>query len=184
MSRLFKAIGLMSGTSLDGVDGALLTTDGEMVAEPGLALTFPYGAETRAKLHAALVAARSLTRGLPVPPEIDAAERVLTEAHVDLVAHLLAQAQLEPSDVDYIGFHGQTVLHRPEKKLTVQIGDAPALAKLIHVPVMYDFRAADVDAVERSPAHETDHFEEPGHRVKQPLFRGWFQRRTSKVSRR
>ena len=60
MPKLFKVIGLMSGTSLDGVDGAFLTTDGEMVAEPGPALTFPYGADTRAKLHAALVAARSV----------------------------------------------------------------------------------------------------------------------------
>ncbi len=49
-------------------------------------------------------------------------------------------------DIDIVGFHGQTVLHRPEKKLTVQIGDAAALAKAIHIPVMYDFRAADVDA--------------------------------------
>jgi anhydro-N-acetylmuramic acid kinase len=146
VSRLFKAIGLMSGTSLDGVDGAILTTDGEMVAEPGPALTFPYGAETRAKLHAALAAARSLTRGLPVPPEIDAAERVLTEAHVDLVAHLLAQAELQPSDVDYIGFHGQTVLHRAHEHWTWQIGDGAELARATGIAVVNDFRSADVAA--------------------------------------
>ncbi len=146
VSRLFKVIGLMSGTSLDGVDGAFLTTDGETVAEPGPALTFPYGADTRAKLHAALVAARSLTRGLPVPPEIDAAERVLTEAHVDLVAHLLAQAQLEPSDVDYIGFHGQTVLHRAHERWTWQIGDGAELARATGIAVVNDFRSADVAA--------------------------------------
>ena len=49
-------------------------------------------------------------------------------------------------DIDIVGFHGQTVLHRPERKLTVQIGDGAALAKAIHIPVMYDFRAADVAA--------------------------------------
>ena len=49
-------------------------------------------------------------------------------------------------DIDIVGFHGQTVLHRPERGLTVQIGDAAALAKAIHIPVMHDFRAADVAA--------------------------------------
>jgi anhydro-N-acetylmuramic acid kinase len=53
---------------------------------------------------------------------------------------------MRPEDIDIVGFHGQTVLHRPEKRLTVQIGDAAALAKTIHIPVMHDFRAADVAA--------------------------------------
>jgi anhydro-N-acetylmuramic acid kinase len=53
---------------------------------------------------------------------------------------------MRPEDIDIVGFHGQTVLHRPEKRLTVQIGDAAALAKAIHIPVMHDFRAADVAA--------------------------------------
>jgi anhydro-N-acetylmuramic acid kinase len=93
-----------------------------------------------------LVAARSLTRGQPVPREIDAAERVLTEAHADLVAHLLAQAQLEPSDVDYIGFHGQTVLHRADEHWTWQIGDGAELARATGIAVVNDFRSADVAA--------------------------------------
>ena len=146
MSKLFKVIGLMSGTSLDGVDGAFLTTDGESVAEPGLALTFPYQGETREKLHAALTAARSMTRGSPVPREIAEAERVLTEAHVDLVAHLLAQAELDAADVDYIGFHGQTVLHRAAEHWTWQIGDGAALARATGIAVVNDFRSADVAA--------------------------------------
>jgi anhydro-N-acetylmuramic acid kinase len=136
----------MSGTSLDGVDGAFLTTDGESVAEPGLALTFPYRGETRAKLHAALTATRSMTRSSPLPPEIAEAERVLTEAHIDLVAHLLAQAELEATDVDYIGFHGQTVLHRAHERWTWQIGDGAALARATGIAVVNDFRSADVAA--------------------------------------
>ena len=136
----------MSGTSLDGVDGAILATDGEDVAKPGVALTFPYLGETRALLHAALETARSMTRGEPVPPEITEAERVLTEAHVDLVAHLLAHARFEPSDIDYIGFHGQTVLHRAAERWTWQIGDAAALAHATSIAVVNDFRSADVAA--------------------------------------
>ena len=74
------------------------------------------------------------------------AERVVTLAHAEAVAAFIAQHRMRFDDIDIVGFHGQTVLHRPERKLTVQIGDAPALAKAIHIPVMYDFRAADVEA--------------------------------------
>jgi anhydro-N-acetylmuramic acid kinase len=146
VSQLFKVIGLMSGTSLDGIDAALLTTDGESVVRPGPALTLPYRSETRAMLHAALSVARSVTRGDPVPPEVSAAERVLTDAHADAVALLLARAQLRASDVDYVGFHGQTVLHRPAERWTWQIGDGAALARATGIAVVNDFRSADVAA--------------------------------------
>jgi anhydro-N-acetylmuramic acid kinase len=71
---------------------------------------------------------------------------MVTMAHAEAVAAFVAQHRMRPEDIDIVGFHGQTVLHRPEKRLTVQIGDAAALAKAIHIPVMHDFRAADVAA--------------------------------------
>jgi anhydro-N-acetylmuramic acid kinase len=74
------------------------------------------------------------------------AERVVTAAHAEAVASFKAQNRVSSEDIDIVGFHGQTVLHRPADKLTVQIGDAAALAKAIHIPVMHDFRAADVAA--------------------------------------
>ena len=67
-------------------------------------------------------------------------------ADAEAVAAFTAQNRLSREDVDIVGFHGQTVLHRPAQKMTVQIGDAAALAKAIHIPVMHDFRAADVAA--------------------------------------
>jgi anhydro-N-acetylmuramic acid kinase len=148
VSELFKVIGLMSGTSLDGIDAALLETDGESVARPGPALTLPYRTETRAMLHGALAAARAMARGAAVPPNIIAAERVLTDAHVDAVALLLARAALKPSDVDYLGFAGQTLLHRPApaERWTWQIGDGAALARATGIAVVDDFRTADVAA--------------------------------------
>jgi len=146
VSELFKVIGLMSGTSLDGVDASLLTTDGETVAWPGPALELPYRRETRALLHDALEAARTMTRGAPVPAEITAAERMLTDAHAVIVALLLARAEMKPSDIDYVGFHGQTVLHRPAEHWTWQIGDGAALARLTGIAVVNDFRSADVAA--------------------------------------
>src|SRR5262245_27358960 len=146
VSQLFKVIGLMSGTSLDGIDAALLTTDGESIARAGPALTFPYRSETRAMLHKALAAARMMVRATPVPIEISAAERVLTDAHADVVALLLARAEVKPSDIDYIGFHGQTVLHRPAERWTWQIGDGARLAHATGIAVVNDFRSADVAA--------------------------------------
>jgi anhydro-N-acetylmuramic acid kinase len=144
--ELFKVIGLMSGTSLDGIDAALLTTDGERVAQPGPALEFPYRRETRALLHDALEAARTMRRDVQVPAEITNAERILTEAHAGVVALLLAQAEMKPLDIDYLGFHGQTVLHRSAEHWTWQIGDGAALARATGIAVVNDFRSADVAA--------------------------------------
>jgi anhydro-N-acetylmuramic acid kinase len=74
------------------------------------------------------------------------AERVVTVAHAEAVASFTAHNHINYEDIDIVGFHGQTVLHRPAERMTVQIGDAAALAKAIHIPVMHDFRAADVAA--------------------------------------
>jgi anhydro-N-acetylmuramic acid kinase len=146
MTQIQKVIGLMSGTSLDGVDAALLETDGEGVARPGLGLTVPYQDETRALLRAALDEARAVAQGAPVPQSIREAERRLTEVHAEAVKALLARAGIGASDVALIGFHGQTILHRPERHWTWQIGDGALLARLTSIDVINDFRSADVKA--------------------------------------
>jgi anhydro-N-acetylmuramic acid kinase len=136
----------MSGTSLDGVDAALLDTDGEGAARPGPSLTLPYDRDTRALLRGALEAARGLTREKPIPGSIREAERVLTEKHAEAVKALLQQAGLAAKDVSLLGFHGQTILHRPEQGWTWQIGDGALLAWLTGIDVVNDFRSADVAA--------------------------------------
>jgi anhydro-N-acetylmuramic acid kinase len=146
MAEIHKVIGLMSGTSLDGIDAALLETDGEAVAVPGPALTRPYDPETRAVLRAAILEARGLGEGSPMPDSIRAAETRATEAHAEAVRALLAQAGLQAKDVALIGLHGQTILHRPEARLTWQIGDGAALARATGIAVVNDFRSADVRA--------------------------------------
>jgi anhydro-N-acetylmuramic acid kinase len=146
MTGIQKVIGLMSGTSLDGVDAALLDTDGEELVEPGPGLTQPYDSRTRGLLRDALDAARKVTQGGPVPPSISEAERILTAAHADAVRALLKTAELRPADVSLIGFHGQTILHRPEARWTWQIGDGALLAQLTGIDVINDFRSADVAA--------------------------------------
>jgi anhydro-N-acetylmuramic acid kinase len=146
MSEILKVIGLMSGTSLDGVDAALLETDGEDIARPGPGLTVPYDKETRALLAAALESARNVAEGAPVPHSIRDAERLLTQAHADAVQALLQKTGLAADQIALIGFHGQTILHRPAQHWTWQIGDGTLLARLTGIDVVNDFRSADVKA--------------------------------------
>jgi anhydro-N-acetylmuramic acid kinase len=133
------ALGLMSGTSLDGIDAALIRSDGIAVQETGAAQTIPYGTELRERL-------RGLLGGEGTPSEEAAVARLLTEAHAEAVARLLAAAGRAPASVDVIGFHGHTILHRPKDGITRQIGDGALLAALAGIPVVNDFRTADVAA--------------------------------------
>jgi anhydro-N-acetylmuramic acid kinase len=148
------AIGLMSGTSLDGVDAAVLITDGETIAGFGAHQYRAYDAAERDVLRRALSEARQLTDRRARPGALAEAERVVTDAHGDAVERLMRDNHLTPASagdttrgaIDLIGFHGQTVFHAPERRLTVQIGDAAQLAARTGIPVVHDFRAADVAA--------------------------------------
>ena len=127
-----RALGLMSGTSADGVDAAIIETDGETVHAFGPCHTVPYAAELRAAVLAAM------TAGAAPPGLADAVTRANSEA----AQALLALA----GPVDVVGMHGQTILHEPERRRTVQIGDGAALARMLGVPVVDQFRLADVGA--------------------------------------
>jgi anhydro-N-acetylmuramic acid kinase len=143
---MLTTIGLMSGTSLDGVDVALIETDGKRIQAFGPSGYRPYSDRERCVLRQALADAVDLLGREARPGVLQEAERVVTQAHVEAVSSFRAQNRIACEDVDIVGFHGQTVLHRPDRRLTVQIGDAAMLAKAIHIPVMYDFRGADVAA--------------------------------------
>ena len=146
MPTMLTAIGLMSGTSLDGVDVALIETDGQRVRTFGPTGYRVYSGPERSVLRQALAEAVALSRRDDRPGILAEAERVVTAAHVEAVAAFLAQNHIAAANVDVIGFHGQTVLHRPAERLTVQIGDAAMLARAVQIPVVHDFRAADVAA--------------------------------------
>jgi anhydro-N-acetylmuramic acid kinase len=143
---MLTAIGLMSGTSLDGVDVALIETDGKRVKSFGPSGYRPYTDNERGLLRQALTEAVHLPKREARPGILREAERAVTVAHAEAVATFTAQHHISRETIDIVGFHGQTVLHRPAQKMTVQIGDATALARAIHIPVMHDFRAADVAA--------------------------------------
>jgi len=140
-------IGLMSGTSLDGVDAAVIRTDGERISEFGAGDTRPYDAAERAVLQAAVDAALAWNfQG--EAPDFAAAESVLTASHAELVEAVIAKAGLTARQISLVGFHGQTVLHRApsgrRRGRTCQIGDGQALADRLGIDVVYDFRSADM----------------------------------------
>lgn len=136
----------MSGTSLDGIDVALLRTDGENRVERGPARTYAYTSDERALLALALREALRIANREDRPAGLAQTERALTEWHAAAVQRFCAEDRLSVSDIDVVGFHGQTVLHRPERRLTVQLGDGQFLADRTGMPVMFDMRAADVAA--------------------------------------
>jgi anhydro-N-acetylmuramic acid kinase len=141
-----RAIGLMSGTSLDGVDVALIETDGERIAHFGPSGYRPYADDEQALLRQALAQGVALTDRAARPGVLAEADDFVTRVHAETVEAFLDTEHIDKSDVAIIGFHGQTVLHRPGQRLTVQIGDGKALARRLGIPVAYDFRAADVAA--------------------------------------
>src|SRR5262245_24925384 len=121
------AIGLMSGTSLDGVDLALIETDGEGAIAPGPSATLDCTRDERDLLRRSLADARGLSDRHSRPGSLAAAEAMVTDRHAGLVETFLRDQRLRADAIDVVGFHGQTVLHRPEARLTVQIGDGPRL---------------------------------------------------------
>jgi anhydro-N-acetylmuramic acid kinase len=141
-----RAIGLMSGTSLDGVDAAIIETDGERILGFGPTFYRPYRDEERAVLRQALEAAVTLTDRTSRPGVIAQAEELTTRTHAEVIERLMAEKGIRPGDIAVVGFHGQTVIHKPQQKLTVQVGDGAALARRLGIPVVHDFRQADIEA--------------------------------------
>ncbi len=138
---MIRALGTMSGTSVDGIDLAIIKTDGERIGAFGPAATLPYRPETRAAVLDLIDA------GGEAPAERYAAiGRLVTEDHATAIAQFLAAHRIAPSHLALITFHGQTVLHRPERRLTVQLGNPQALADRLGLPVVGELRQADVAA--------------------------------------
>jgi len=141
-----RAIGLMSGTSMDGIDVALIETDGEAVSRFGPSALHFYQEDEVALLRRAVEAAPALRLRTERPGVIAEAERMSTALHASAVNTFLTVNGIDRTSIDVVGYHGQTILHRPTEKLTVQLGDGAALARETGIPVVYDFRAADVAA--------------------------------------
>lgn len=151
-----RVIGMMSGTSLDGIDAAVVETDGEAVTGFGAREAYAYTPDERTLLTKATEAGRdpgvqTAWHGGAARTEgalaiIAEAERLLTRAHASLVSTLAERDKQAGAGLDLIGFHGQTLFHAPDRHFTWQIGDGALLAQLTGLPVICDFRSADVAA--------------------------------------
>ncbi|MEX0320342.1 MAG: anhydro-N-acetylmuramic acid kinase [Ruegeria sp.] len=123
-----RALGAMSGTSLDGVDAAMVETDGLSIFDFGDSRYRSYSEEERAVLRASL--------GKWQGEEVEAAAALTTRIHAEALAGI--------EDAELVGFHGQTLAHDPRGQGTLQVGDGTALADALKVPVVWDFRSDDV----------------------------------------
>lgn len=133
MQKVYRAIGLMSGTSLDGViDVALIETDGGDYVRPIRYYAHPYDMSVRDKVRACF-------GKIERDSQADEAEKLVTDLHIEAVKAF-------GEDADVIGFHGQTITHDPANKFTWQIGEAQRLATETGIDVVADLRQADVKA--------------------------------------
>lgn len=166
METIKTAIGLMSGTSLDGIDAALLQSDGRRQLKILGHYQKPYSAALRKKLQQSLRDAQKIVNPQDRPGNLSALEKELTLCHADAVHALLRRQNMNSADIDLIGFHGQTVLHHPpsakaaetkiigalenigslpsEQGFTVQLGDGALLAQKTGIATIADMRGNDM----------------------------------------
>jgi anhydro-N-acetylmuramic acid kinase len=145
------AVGLMTGTVLDGnIDIALLKTDGETVSEFGPYTLWPYRDSVRRLLEKALAEARTWNFGGLEPGVFREASDVIARAQSAAVKSFLEQEKIPLTSIGVVGFHGQSVLHRAPRRgkvgATKQLGDGRLMHEELKLPVVFDFRTADVKA--------------------------------------
>ena len=141
MGKIYTALGLMSGTSMDGVDASIVRSDGNQEYSIKLDKYFKYEDKIRHKIIN-IKDKVLLEDDLKLySDEIKILEKEITVFHADIVNEILKTLKIE---IDFLGFHGQTILHDPEKKITKQLGDGNLLSKLTKKQVIYDFRQNDL----------------------------------------
>ncbi len=140
-NKLYTAIGLMSGTSMDGVDVSLIRSDGFNQFSSVLDEYFEYNES----LHQQLIELRNLILSIDdlkqYTSRLNEVEREITVFHSKIVSEISSKYQ---DEIDFVGFHGQTIFHSPENKISKQLGDGKLMSQLIKRKVIYDFRQEDM----------------------------------------
>ncbi len=134
-----KAIGVISGTSMDGIDVSIVETDGDTVVAPGPGRTFSYPDDLRRRLQD-LIAEPARAQSEP----LEDLDQAVTNAHVAAIRRFMDETGTSPDEVSLIGFHGQTVYHRPEIRFTRQLGAGRRVAQELGIDTVDRFRHADV----------------------------------------
>ena len=141
MGKIYTALGLMSGTSVDGVDASIIKSDGERVFSPLLNRYFEFGDKIRHKILNIRAKILSSTHLIEYESEIRDTEREITIFHANVVKEILENTKI---DIDLLGFHGQTIYHNSKVKITKQLGDGKLLSQLTKKKVVCDFRQNDM----------------------------------------
>jgi anhydro-N-acetylmuramic acid kinase len=136
---IVKAIGVISGTSMDGIDVSIVETDGDTIVRPGPGRTFSYPEDLRKTLQT-LIAEPARAQSEP----LEELEQAVTEAHAAAIGRFMEETGIAATEVKLIGFHGQTVYHRPEIRFTRQLGLGNKVAEALGIDTVYRFRHADV----------------------------------------
>ncbi|MGB7286033.1 MAG: anhydro-N-acetylmuramic acid kinase [Salaquimonas sp.] len=142
--KALTVIGMMSGTSMDGIDVALIESDGKDFVKTLKAEEYPYKADFKVQIAKGLEEAIGLSSAKDRTPFLKDLETAITDLHAKAFHAFLTTHDLSPEDIDLIGFHGQTVLHRPQSGYTVQLGNGQQLANETKIAVIYDMRSNDM----------------------------------------
>lgn len=137
---MLTCIGLMSGTSMDGIDATLMKTDGKEYIKTGTTLSISYEPNFKIKLREAESLVRTAKKNIASQEIIQES----TKLHAKIVNLLLEKSNLKPEDIDLIGYHGQALYHNPSAGITIQIGDGQLLSNLCKIKVINDFRSEDI----------------------------------------
>tara|TARA_X000001036_G_C20619686_1_gene782533 strand:- start:426 stop:1526 length:1101 start_codon:yes stop_codon:yes gene_type:complete len=141
MGKIYSALGLMSGTSMDGVDASIIQSDGNTTYKVIFNKYFQYNKDIFKKLtnlRDKINSSRELNK---MSAEIISLEKEITLFHAEISKKIILQSII---DIDFVGFHGQTIFHNIDEKMTKQIGDGNLLSQLIKKKVIYDFRQNDL----------------------------------------
>ena len=141
--KKFVSIGLMSGTSMDGIDAALIVTDGLKIIEFGPTKSIEYSDKLKYDLKSISNEYKS-TNGKHIQSEVNAMGNHLGEINAKLILDLLKEANFNTSKVDVIGYHGQTVIHKPHQRVSIQLGNPYIIKEAVGSKVVYNFRNNDI----------------------------------------
>ena len=141
MSKNYYSLGLMSGTSGDGVDASLINSDGSSNYKVEINKYFEYENNFSQKIHSLKDKINTVTDLETYSTELKALEKELTIFHSKVVMDIIKNTKIK---IDFVGFHGQTIFHDPSKKISKQIGDGKLLSQLTQTSVVYDFRQKDI----------------------------------------
>jgi anhydro-N-acetylmuramic acid kinase len=137
-NKIYTAMGLMSGTAMDGIDIALVETDGDSYVRPLLFEAYEMPSALRDLLKSCLNCADRYT------PNVKEAERLYTQENTKIIKKFINKNNILVDEIEVIGWHGQTIHHAPDEGVTIQVGDGGVMADVLTLPVVNEFRLADI----------------------------------------